>query len=34
MTLGLEWEIVVKEGQRVSGGSSIVARRTSQEQPA
>ncbi len=34
MTLGPEWEIVVKEGQRVAGGSSIIARRDNSEQPA
>ena len=27
MTLGPEWEIVVREGQRVAGGSSILAKR-------
>jgi phosphatidylserine decarboxylase len=31
MTLGPEWEIAVKEGQRVAGGSSIIARRKGQE---
>jgi hypothetical protein len=25
--LGLEWEVVVKEGEHVSAGSSIIARR-------
>jgi len=27
VTLGAEWDIVVREGMRVSGGSSILARR-------
>lgn len=34
MTLGPEWEVVVEEGQRVAGGSSIIARRKDQGQSA
>jgi len=30
MTLGPEWDVVVEEGQRVAGGSSIIARRKDQ----